>query len=169
MKLSLLFAVFWMTSAHATGLPGWFTKSFNEKKLNERYLIIKPIKPGYLEADFTGDKINDIAVQVLDKKSKKRGILIIDGGTKTYYIFGAGQKIPDEDFNDTNWLNGWRLHKDKFAYQTIFDANGDISGSKKVKIPHPAISIYSLQDGDELAGVLIYWNGAGYTSIHQGE
>ena len=169
MKLLLLIPLFGITSLQATVLPDWFTKSFNEKKLNERYQIIKPIKPDHLETDFTGDKIKDIAVQVVDKRSKKRGILIINGGTNKHYIFGAGYKFANEDFNDTNWLDGWRIHKDKVAYKTLFDAEGDIKGSKKVKISYPAISIYELQDGDELAGALIYWNGATYISIHQGE
>ncbi|MFA6248067.1 MAG: hypothetical protein WC615_14105 [Mucilaginibacter sp.] len=169
MKLSLLFSLFWIIFLQATELPGLFTKSFNEKKLNERYQIIKPIKPGYLEADFTGDRITDIAVQVVDKKSKKRGILIINGGSNKHYIFGAGYKFAGEDFNDTNWLDGWRIYKDKIAYKTLFDAEGDIAGSKKVKVSHPAISIYSIEDGSELAGALIYWNGTKYVSIHQGE
>nr|WP_067058612.1 hypothetical protein [Mucilaginibacter sp. L294] len=169
MKVCLLFLFFWIASLQVIGLPGWFAKSFNDKKLNERYVIIKPVKPYFLEADFTGDKITDVAVQVVDKKSKKRGILIINGGTNKHYIFGAGYKFANEVFDDTNWLDGWNLHKNKVAYKTLFDANGDISGSKKVKVSHPAISIYAIEDGSELAGALIYWNGTKYISIHQGE
>ena len=169
MKSCFLIPLFWIASLQAIWLPGWFTKSFTNKKLNERYMIIRPCKPEFLEADFTGDKINDIAVQVVDKKNKKRGILIINGGTNKHYVFGAGYKVTNEDLDDTNWLDGWNLHKDKVAYKTLFDAEGDILGSKKVKVYHPAISIYSIEDGSELAGALIYWNGTKYVSIHQGE
>ncbi|MCQ6959780.1 hypothetical protein [Mucilaginibacter aquariorum] len=169
MKLVLLVPFFWITSLQGSWLPAWFTQSFNDKKLNERYAIIKPVKPNFLEADFTGDKINDIAVQVIDKKNRKRGVLIINGGTNKHYIFGAGYKFASEDFDDTNWVDGWSLYKSKVAYKTLFDADGDISGSKKVKIAHVAVSIYAIEDGSELAGALIYWNGTKYVSIHQGE
>ncbi|MCO5935680.1 hypothetical protein NAF17_09010 [Mucilaginibacter sp. RB4R14] len=166
MKLILLSFCFLMNSFTLTELPIWFIKSFNNKKLNERYAIINP---KFLEADFNGDKIQDIAVQVIDKRSKKKGILIINGGTNKHCIFGAGFKFAGDDFNDTNWLDGWRLYKAKVAYETTFNADGDIKGSRKVKISHPAISIYSLQDGSEIAGALIYWDGKNYVSIHQGE
>lgn len=169
MKLELLSLCFWMTFLPASKLPEWFIQSFNNKKLNERYVIINPVKSEFLEADFTGDKIADIAVQIIDKQNKKRGILIINGSTNKHYVFGAGYKFAGEDFNDTNWLNGWRLYKAKVAYQTVFSDDGDIAGSKKVKISYPAISIYALQDGSEIAGALIYWNGEKYVSIHQGE
>lgn len=169
MKIGLLSLCFWITSLAATKLPAWFMQSFNNKKLNERYVVIKPVKPEFLQADFNGDKIIDVAVQIIDKRSKKRGVLIINGGTNKHYIFGAGFKFAAEDFNDTNWLDGWRLHKAKVAYKTIFNTDGDIAGSKKVKISYPAISIYALQDGSEIAGALIYWDGKKYISIHQGE
>jgi hypothetical protein len=150
-------------------LPAWFAQSFNDQQLQEKYLIIKAITPGFLEADFNGDKRNDLAVQVIDKKNKKRGILIIHAGQKSFFVFGAGKKFKKEDFDNTNWMDGWQIDNKHIAYETQFNSDGDIAGSKKVKINYPGISIYSLQDGEPLAGLLLYWDGTKYNTIHQGE
>lgn len=150
-------------------MPVWFTKSFEVQKLKEKYNIDTKLKPGFLEAHFNGDRLKDVAVQVIDKKTKKKGILVINGGQRKYFMLGAGYKFTNEDFNDTNWLNGWELYKKHIAYQTLFSNDGDISGSKKVKLQHTAINAYSLEEGEPSAGILIYWDGKKYTSIHQGE
>jgi len=160
-------------SLHAYGeksaLPKWFSQSFSSLKLDKQFKIIQPCKPAFLEGDFNGDKQKDIAVQIIDIKTKKRGILIINCGNNNYFVFGCGKKFNDETFSDTNWLDGWKIFKSKKAYKPIFDADGGISGSKIIILKYLGISIYSIEDGDEIAGQLIYWNGNKYVSIHQGE
>ncbi|NCD70510.1 hypothetical protein [Mucilaginibacter agri] len=155
--------------AETNNLPQWFLQSFSSLKLEKQYKVIQPCKPAFLEADFNGDKQNDIAVQIIDLKSKKRGLLIINGGQNNYFIFGCGKKFADETFSDTNWLNGWRVFKSRYAYKPTFNTDGDITGSKRVNLKFPAISIYSREDGDEIAGQYIYWNNNKYISTHQGE
>jgi hypothetical protein len=165
----LLVLIFSAGIAGAKPLPAWFLRSFNAQKLNARYSILSTAKPYFLEADFNGDKVNDAAIQVVDKKTKKQGVLIINGGQNKYFVFGASYKFRNEDFNDTNWLDGWRIYKEKIAFETTFDAEGDIKGSSQIKLKHPAIYIYAIEGDDEIAGQLIYWNGKKYDSIHQGE
>ena len=165
----LISVILFSTHFQSIKLPDWFAKAFNSQKLNERYTIINHIKPYFLEADFNGDKINDVAVQIINKASKKKGVLIINGGSGKHCIFGAGFKFDNEDFSDTNWLNGWHIYRKSIAYKTLINSDGDIIGGKKVKISHPAINIYATEDGEEYAGQLIYWNGLKYVSIHQGE
>ncbi|WDF56279.1 hypothetical protein [Mucilaginibacter sp. KACC 22063] len=150
-------------------IPKWFLQTFTFLKLEKQFRIIESSKPVFLEADFNGDKQNDIAVQVIDLKSKKKGIIIIDGGQNNYSVFGCGKKFADEIFSDTNWITGWRIFKSKYAYKPMFNADGDIIGNKKIILKNPAISIYNIEDGDEVAGQIIYWNGNKYVSIHQGE
>jgi len=168
-KMALLFTVMYLHAYSEGALPNWFLQSFNSLKLEQQYKIIQPGKPAFLEADFNGDKQGDIAVQIIDLKTKKKGILIINGGQNSHFVFGCGKKFPEETFFDTNWLNGWRIFKSKYAYKPTFNADGDITGSKKISLKYPAINIYSTEDGDEVAGQLIYWKGNKYISIHQGE
>jgi hypothetical protein len=165
-----LFAlIVYLAFVQVRSVPPWFAKSFSEKKLNDHYSIIKSVKPLFLEADFNGDKINDIAVQVINNKSRKKGVLIMNGGSNKFYVFGAGIRFSGEDFDNTNWLNGWRIDKSKFAYKNTITADGDIIGGKRIRLHYPAMCIYAMEDGDEIAGQLIYWDGSKYISIHQGE
>jgi frataxin-like iron-binding protein CyaY len=150
-------------------LPAWFTKAFSEQKFNIKYAIIGQAKATFLKADFNGDHTEDIVVQIIDIKTKKKGLLIINGQSNKSFVFGAGAKFKGESFDNTNWLKGWRLYKDKVAYETVFNPDGDIIGGKKIHIKYLAIYAYGLEDGEETAGVLIYWNGTNYISIHQGE
>ncbi|OKS89589.1 hypothetical protein RG47T_5073 [Mucilaginibacter polytrichastri] len=150
-------------------LPKWFLQTFNALKLEQQYKIIQPCKPAFLEADFNGDHQNDVVVQIIDLKTKKRGLLIINGGQNNYFVFGGGKEFTGEGFSDTNWLDGWRVFKNKQAYEPILGADGGMSGSKKIILKHPAISIFSIEENDEISGELIYWKGNKYISIHQGE
>jgi hypothetical protein len=150
-------------------IPSWFVKAFNEQKLNQKYSIINNVKPTFLNADLNGDGKEDIAVQIVNIKTKKKGLLIINAVTNKSFIFGAGIKFKEEDFDNTNWLHGWRINKDKIVYEARFNSDGDMMAARKIRIKHPAIYAYSLEDGEESAGVIIYWNGANYISIHQGE
>jgi len=172
MKLVTLLFVFIITqSPHVNdkSLPAWFLKSFNKQGLNKNYILLNSNKSSFLEADFNGDNKNDIAIQILDIKTKKRGVLIINAGQNQYYIFGAGKKFFKENFDNTNWLSGWKIYKKRTAYESQFNSDGDEMSSKSIRLKYPAIYIYALEDGDDYAGQLIYWNGTQYISMHQGE
>jgi hypothetical protein len=149
-------------------LPTEFIKTYNNLKLNEKYQINGFIKPYYLESDFNKDGIKDIAALVVEKNSKKRGILLIHGGSHQYFIFGAGTKFGNGS-DDFKWLKGWSLYNSKIAYESTFSKDGDILGSKKIKIVRPAFYIYDLEDGEPNSGGIIYWTGKKYIWISQGE
>lgn len=171
MYKSLLLLIFILHPAlnKPDGLPIWFNKAFQEQTLSQKYAIIKTNSSYFLEADFNGDKKVDIAVQIQDKITGKTGIILMNYGQKNGFIFGAGKKFDDQRFDNTRAFNGWRVYKDKYVFKTIFKPNGDILGGKKIKLSHPAVYIYNVEDGDEIAGELIYWDGAKYIIIHQGE
>jgi len=155
----------------SNSLPDWFTKSFRENKLDGKYQISGFLKTSFLEADFNGDGVKDIAALVVEKKTLKKGILLIHGETNQYFLFGAGTqlgKIGFDAHDDLKWLRGWKVNKDKFTYETVFD-NGDIVGSKKIRLLHPGLSLWDLLDGAPNAGGTIYWNGTKYIWIHEGE
>jgi hypothetical protein len=141
--------------ANAAILPPWFVKAFTDQGLNKKYSILENTPPVYLNSDFNGDKKNDIAVQIIEKATKKKGVLIINFGQYKCYIFGAGIKFKNESFDNTNWINGWRINKSKIVYETMFKPDGDIIGGKKLKIKYPAISAYIIDEGEESPVLLI--------------
>jgi hypothetical protein len=170
-KLSLLICFLFSAVygfANIKRLPDWFVKSFNQQRLNLKYQLSSDAK-SIINTDFNGDRKNDVAVLIIDIKSKKRGILILNQGQNQHYIFGAGNKFKGESFDNTNWLKGWRLYTKKIAYESLFNKDGDIIAGRKIHLKHPAIYAFSLEDEEENAGVLIYWDGIDFKSIHQGE
>lgn len=171
----IIFAITLLIAAKSTvqnvDMPTWFVDVYKQKKINEKYVFKAFLKPAFLQADFDGDGIADIAALIVDKRTNNKGILLITGKTYKSIVFGAGNKIGKlgfDDFDNFNWIGGWKIYNQKIAYETKFD-NGDIVGTIKKKLPNRGLSIWSLQDGEPLAGGIIYWNGKGWSWIHQGE
>jgi hypothetical protein len=169
--LLLLLATAHHINAQQHSLPAWFTQAFKQLKLDERYELKTFLKPRFLEIDLNGDGLKDIVATIIEKKSGKKGLLLVHKGLNSIKVFGAGTKVGKAGFDDSDdlkWVDGWQIYKNKVAYETKFD-NGDIVGSIKRKLNNKAISIWSNQNGTPLAGGLITWNGRKYVWIHQGE
>ncbi len=150
-------------------LPTWFSDTYKTKGLGNKLTIASFLKPSFLEADFNGDLQEDVALLVIEKATKRKGILLIHGGTNEHFLFGAGVSFNNGG-NDFKWADKWALYTKKTASETRFDkVSGDILGSKTIKLARPGILIEDYQDGAALAGGIIYWNGKKYTWIHQGE
>lgn len=142
---------------------------FKNKGLDKKYVIAPFLEPAFLQADFNGDSTPDIAVLVTEKATKRRGILLIHGGTNEYFLFGAGTSLGSAG-KDFKWADKWTLYTKKTAMKTQFDKkSGDIIGGKTLKLVRPGILIQDLEDGAALSGGIIYWNGTKYIWIHQGE
>jgi hypothetical protein len=149
-RIVFFFFVFFSTQllAQKSNIPTWFIDAFQEHKLNTKYDLKGFIKPNLIQADFNGDGIEDIAALIIERKSGKKGILLILGQTKQYVIWGAGKpvgKVGVDSSDDLKWMGRWAVYKDKTAYETKFD-NGDIVGSTKRMMPNKGISICSLED-----------------------
>lgn len=96
--------------AQNKSLPDWFMQTFKSKGLNIKYDLGHFAKPSFLQTDLNGDKIEDVVVLIINKVSKKKGILIIHKGSNQYYSIGAGTKfgqIGFDDFDDMKWMDGW--------------------------------------------------------------
>ncbi len=160
-----------LTAGHSqtATLPNWFSDIFKSKGLDKKYVIATFLKPFYLQADFNGDATQDIAILVLDKATRKKGILLIHGKTNEQFVFGAGTAF-DKGGKDFKWANKWKLYTKKTAFEIQFDEeSGDIIGGKEIKLARPGILIEDYEDGAALAGGIIYWNGNKYVWIHEGE
>jgi hypothetical protein len=158
-----------LTHAHASTLPQWFLESFKKLHLNDRYEIKFYLKPTFLQADFNGDGVNDIAALVTEKKTHKGGILLIHGNTDQWFVFGAGTDFGNGSDDFFNWLKKWKLYRDRVVYETTFDKDDNITGSRTVKLKRPSINLLMLEDIEPSPVAVIYWNGKKYIWIHQGE
>jgi hypothetical protein len=157
-----------LATAHSqrVGIPSSFSETFTKLELDKKYERSAFLSPTFIQADFNGDGVQDVAIMVMAKASKKSGVMVIHGNSTTYFVFGAGTNFGSGS-DDFNWADKWLLYNKRTAYETQFDKNsGDISGSKTVKLNRPGLLVESEEDG---AGGIIYWNGKKYIWIHQGE
>jgi len=172
MRIFLLIAfllTFTLGHSQTETLPAPFSDTFKSKGLDKKYVIVSFLNPSYLQADFNGDTMEDIAVLVTEKTIKKKGILLIHGKTNEQFVFGAGTSFGNGD-KDFKWADKWSVYNKKTALETQFDkASGDIIGSKTIKLVIPGILIEDYEDGAAIADGIIYWNGKQYIWIHQGE
>jgi hypothetical protein len=142
---------------------------FKNPELDKKYQTQAFLNPSFLTADFNGDGNADQAHAVIEKKTGKKGLLVLHGNSDAYFVFGAGTRFGEDD-DDYQWADLWRLYTDKTAFETQFDEEtGDIIGGKEVKLQHPGLLLMAEEDGSPYAGGIIYWDGRQYVWIHQGE
>jgi hypothetical protein len=145
-------------------LPDWVMTKIDFIQTSKNLIIDDTLNPFYLECDFNGDKVLDIALFVTDKDSNKKGILIIHGKSLKTFLIGAGDSFCNKSDN-FNWLKVWKLYRNNTAYETTFTENMDIEGSKPVKLFYVAIQVAQSEETPNL----IVWDGNKYTWIHTGE
>jgi hypothetical protein len=141
-------------------LPWWFNEtellSMEDLSFKGKYQFDNRLNPMYLESDFNGDKILDLAIPILEKKSNKLGIAIIHGGTNKTYIVGAGHQIAEGFTDDMAYMGIWRINRKK-------ENEPGIDATEPLVIQNNSISI----EASEIGGGLIYWNGKAYQYFHQ--
>ena len=167
--LTIFLLLYNIANCQTSALPSWFLNSFKKKELDKKYELSSFLKPSLLQADFTGDAIQDIAVLIIEKTTKKKGILLIHSKSNEHFIFGAGNAFENGGV-DFKWADKWSVYKKKKAIETQFNKeSGDFTGEKEVVLQWPGILIENYEDGAAVSGGIIYWNGHNYIWIHQGE
>lgn len=133
--------------------PDIATQTFIEKKLDTLYSFSYHLNPFYLRGDFNGDKTNDIAIPIIEKKSNKMGIAIIHTVTKEVFIFGAGKRFKYLT-DDCKYLDIWSVDT-----AGIYKSDWE---TKPLKLKHEAIKIgiFAKSSG------LLYWDGKKYKWYH---
>ena len=112
-----------------------------------------------ITADFNGDGFLD---KVIYKKEKETsGIIIIHGKTNDQEKIGFGKQFSH--MTEFNWVDYWGLVEDKETSETTFSEDGDVLGSKDVKLQNPSIVL----GADEVGGGLITYLNGKYVWIHQ--
>jgi hypothetical protein len=110
-------------------------------------------------ADFNGDGIIDKASY--KKENETSGIIIKHGQTNEEFRIGFGKTFAH--LTEFNWVDYWGLVKDRETSETTFTEDGDVLGSKEVKLQNPSIVL----GADEVGGGLITFKNGKYVWIHQ--
>jgi len=85
----------------------------------DNYEVYFDMSPFFQRGDFNGDGEFDIAIQVINKTSRKRGIVFLHNNALDYTIIGAGQKFGNLG-DDFNWLNKWRIDSYSLEQKGIY-------------------------------------------------
>ena len=134
-------------------IPAWVKPVIEKSEVAKNYTIIDSINPFYLEADLTGDKLDDIVFFVRNNQDGKKGVMIINRGKNVLFVLGGGKDIGMGD--NVNWCNRWFVYRDKGIFDGV--------GKKKASLKYPAIR---LEKSDRLS-VYIYWSGKKYKTYDQ--
>ena len=138
-------------------VPSWASKVYNDLKLNDSLKFSEFVNPFYFEVDFNGDSNLDIAILIENMKTTEKGILIIHGQTNKFFILGAGNEFNGK-MQDFSWLEVWKIYRSSNSHELTYKENGDIDGSKEIKVHNPCLELIKL----EASSGLIYWNGKKY-------
>lgn len=142
-----------------SSLPDDLYHFYNKENIKSIYSIRTDLNPFYLRGDFDGDKIQDYALGIVQRKTNKKGILIYHSGTKKHFIIGAGQSLnvkhPGDDFH---WMDAWKVYMDK-------EVEIGVGESEKIHLKGEAILAIKL----EAASGLIYWTGREFKWYQQGD
>ncbi len=112
-----------------------------------------------IKADFNGDGIEDKAY--FQKENQNSGIIIKHGQTNEVVKIGFGKQFAH--MTEFDWVDYWGLVVDKKTSETTFTEDGEVLGSKDVKLQNPSIAL----GDDELGGGLITFLNGKYLWIHQ--
>jgi hypothetical protein len=112
-----------------------------------------------ITADFNGDGIEDKAY--FKKENQNSGIIIKHGQTNEAVKIGFGKQFAH--MTEFDWVDYWGLVEDKVTSETTFSEDGDVLGSKDVKLQNPSIAL----GADEQGGGLITFKNGKYVWIHQ--
>lgn len=133
-------------------IPSWVKPVLEKSELAQKHRILTSFNPFYLEADFSGDKQDDIAFFVENTIDHSKGVLIVNKGKNLVFVIGCGS--PTDMGASLSWGKRWFVFREK----TIWN-----SGKKKVSIKYPGIQV----KGTGEASLVIYWTGKKYKTFVQ--
>jgi len=145
-------------------IPEKVNTRFKAANIWKNYDVSDALNPFYLRGDFDGDGIPDYAVLVVNKKTGKRGIAVVNGFKKRVDIVGAsgasvwcGPKKEGYAFDDFDWVDFWQVQR---KIKLDPDEFNQFPGSMRGE----AIDVET-----ESAGGLIYWDGSRYRCFITGD
>lgn len=149
----------YQTFVYESNLPDEVATFYEQDKIKSNYSLRTDLNPFYLRGDFDGDKKQDYAISIIERKTNKKGILIFHIGTKTHYVVGAGQPLKNGNGGDDyKWMDAWKVYVDK-------DVDVGVGETDKIILKGEAILAIKV----ESASGLIYWSGKEYRWYQQGD
>lgn len=145
-------------------LPEWLLFNTHQVKCERQLVVTKTLNPYYLESDFNGDSVMDIALNVIEKNTGKKGVLIIHGSTFNAFVIGAGNNFAHIG-DDLKFLEIWKVYRKKNVSLTTFSENGEILGAKRKTIDNDAIEVSK----SESPSNIIAWETDKYVWLHTGD
>jgi hypothetical protein len=97
------------TTHHAErNLPEWVQQTLIRRAFFQRYALFYEVNPFYVSGRLDSDSIGDVALQIIEKSSGKRGIAFVQGRDSSVRFLGAGTPQPNgvDDLRDV-WF--WRI------------------------------------------------------------
>ena len=145
-------------------LPNWLLEKeiIKELIISESYKLENRLNPLYLEEDFNGDLILDIAVPIFEISTGKKGFAIIHGKTFEIFIVGAGNLVQNGLSDNMDYIDIWTINREKINEPGIEEETGNGEDGKLI-LENKSIKIAK----SELGGGQIYWNGKNYAYFHQ--
>jgi len=172
MRPSLLIAFLLTTVVGRTqqvSIPAIFKNAFQNLKLNRKYDINGYLTPAFIQSDFNGDGVRDIAILVIEKSTRKKGFIILHGNSTKYFVFGAGTQFGNGS-DDYEWAGKWSLYKHDRAYDMHSDGPDDsLVVAEAIELKRPGLMVENRKQNDSFRGGIIYWNNKEYIWIRQEE
>ena len=139
---------------------GYNLKEYRQRALDASFeKAISYDLPDTKCADFNGDGETDQAVYI--KNNKTSGLIIIHGKTNEEIKIGFGK--PFSHMTEFDWVDYWGLVEDRETSEVTFTKDGEVSGSRAVKLENFSIEL----GADEVGGGLITFINGAYVWIHQ--
>lgn len=144
-------AIYCQTNTNFDNLPRWVKPILEKSEVANKHLILNEQNPFYLESDFTGDKIDDIALMCINKVDSTAGVLIINKGKNVVHVIGCGgQTVLGSNLS---WVKRWFVYREKIAVNS--------GGKKKLTFKYPALElVYS-----DNTSMIIYWKKNKYKTF----
>lgn len=137
------------------------TEEYRKRSLNEFEKATLYNLTDTLIADFNGDRFLDQAFYKNDNETF--GIIIRHGKTSEEVRIGFGKNFSIWTDFDCNWVDYWALVEDRKTSEKTFSEDGDVLGSREIKLQNPSIAL----GADEVGGGLITFLNGKYVWIHQ--
>ena len=138
-------------------LPAWSLTHLKNEGYLTNYDIADFINPYYIEGDFNNNSKVDIAILIEEKKTKKKGFIILHNDGDKAFIIGAGTAFGQSG-DDLSYLDLWKVYHEDTCTPGI--------GEKK--------AIFLVGDGiwlakTESSSALLYWTGKEYKWSQQSD
>jgi hypothetical protein len=115
-------------------LPQWAAPTLHNAPALRELKIFYKLNPYYLQGDFDGDGQLDLAVQVENPTTHKRGVAIIHHRDLSICVLGAGHSFGNGG-DDFSWLWQWSVDEKAVlrspkarGHQVLYVGKGDSAG-----------------------------------------